>query len=338
MDFFSSAGALWAGLAAAFLAAGLTGCIPNSVTISLDGSGGPLREASVLADQGRTHGTIAQLDLTGLITDGPGSGFIAQPNPVDEFLIRLERAANDDRVRAILVRIDSPGGSVTASDILYSELRRVRERTGKPIVASLGEVAASGGYYVALAADEIVAHPTSITGSIGVIIPTFNVSDGLSRIGVHARAVVSGPNKNMADPFEPARSEHYAILQEMVNEYYGRFRSLVAERRAGIDRAELDALTDGRVLTGAEAVRTGLADQEGSVRDAFESAKRLAGLERAELVKYIRAKPNGEISPYALASAESAGSTLAQRPGLLDALPLGALALDAGVPYYVWLP
>ncbi len=315
----------------------LTGCIPDSVTLSLDGRDQRLREHTVIDDRGARQ-KIAQIDLNGLIADGERPGLIGSaPNPVDEFLERLNKAAKDDNVRAILVRIDSPGGTVTASDIIHQELRRVREETGKPIVAALGEVAASGGYYVALAGDEIVAHPTSITGSIGVIIPTFNFADGLSRIGITARAVVSGPNKNMADPFEPPDESHYAILQGMVDEYYARFRGLTIERRPRLAPSMVDTVTDGRVITGQEAVRVGLADSAGTVRDAFEAAKRLASVDHARLVKYTRTQPDRELTPYASAEAP-VGPAMSARASIVDLDSLGVGRVEAGVAYYLWLP
>lgn len=322
----------------------LVGCAPLSFTVSLDGSGGRLNEHTALADPGSPAAKVALIDLTGVIADRPRFSLLGRgENPVDEFLLRLDRAAADAAVRAVVVRINSPGGSVTASDILHDELRRFADETGKPVVASLGEVAASGGYYVALAADEIVAHPTAITGSIGVIIPTVNVSQGLAKIGIHSRSVTSGPNKDLANPLEPPREPHYAILQGMVDEFYGRFRSLVVERRTGLDASRLDAMTDGRIFSGTDAVAAGLADSEGGVRDAFDAAKRLAGIDRARLVKYGYARNGTPATAYSLVDAPPSSPA---RPDDGPSVSLVQLNLGAGLaaevepgrPYYLWLP
>jgi len=331
-------------LTALFWVLALAGCSPLSFTVSLDGSGGRLNEHTTLADAGSPAAKIALIDLTGVIADRPRFSLLGRgENPVDEFLLRLDRAASDPAVRAVVVRINSPGGSVTASDILHDELRRFADETGKPVVASLGEVAASGGYYVALAADEIVAHPTAITGSIGVIIPTVNISQGLAKIGIHSRSVISGPNKDLANPLEPPREQHYVILQGMVDEFYGRFRSLVVERRPGLDASRLDAMTDGRIFSGTDAVAAGLADSEGGVRDAFDAAKRLAGIDRARLVKYGYARKGTPATAYSLADAPPQhASRPDDRPGVsLVQLNLGAglaAEVEPGRPYYLWLP
>jgi protease-4 len=147
-------------------------------------------------------------------------------------------------------------------------------------------VGASGGYYLALGADTILAEPTSITGSIGVIMPTVNVSEGLAMIGIRSRSITSGPNKDLANPMEPMRDAQYAVLQQMVDEMYARFRGLVVERRPGLSAGNLDMATDGRIVMGDRAKELGLVDELGGLREAFARAKAMARLERATLVKY----------------------------------------------------
>lgn len=314
-----------------------------SVTFTFGADDGKLDE-SVVIDEPAGGPKVALIDVRGLIIDGPQRGFLSSsPGPVDDLVARLARAEADPAVKAVVLRINSPGGSVTASDTMYREVRRFRQATGKPVVASLGEVAASGGYYLALASDTIVAQPTSITGSIGVIIPTLNVSDGLSRIGITSRSIKSGPNKDLANPLEPMRDGQYAVLQGMVDEFYGRFKGLVVARREHIAAGRLDELTDGRVVSGAEAVRVGLADAEGDLRDAFESAKQLANLKSARLVKY---HPRGSPSPrtaYAgsdLSPAGRLGPQTGETEINLLQLRLGdgpGGGVGAGV-YYLWMP
>lgn len=317
----------------------LGGCMPSSVTISLRPESLDLREAEVLADERATH-KVALIDARGLIADSSRSGlFMDGPNPVDEVLRRLNEAADDRSVKAIVIRINSPGGTVTASDILYREIERFRRETGKPVVASLGELAASGGYYIALAADRIVAEPTSITGSIGVLFPGINVSRGLASIGVFSTTVTSGPNKALGDPLGPINQEHQAILQGLVDEYHAMFVERVRSRRV-VDANRLSELTDGRVVTGAEAARAGLADELGGVREAFEAAKSLAGLERARLIKYHTSRDSLRPRTAYGGSAEH---------GHADYIEIGPLSIDAGIfpgagmiepgmAYFLWVP
>src|SRR5688572_21995085 len=178
----------------------LPACAPLSVTFTLGAKESPLTETIVIDDPGGiANPKIAMIDVRGTIIDAARPGlFGSGANPVDELVSRLRLAEEDSTVKAVILRINSPGGSVTASDTMYREVRRFAEVTKKPIIASLGDIAASGGYYLALGCDEIVTQPTTITASIGVIIPTINVSDGLKRIGIVARSIKSGANKDLA--------------------------------------------------------------------------------------------------------------------------------------------
>jgi protease IV len=309
-----------------------------SVTFTLGAKESPLTETIVIDDPGGiANPKIAMIDVRGTIIDAARPGlFGSGANPVDELVSRLRLAEEDSTVKAVILRINSPGGSVTASDTMYREVRRFATVTKKPIIASLGDVAASGGYYLALGCDEIITQPTTITASIGVIIPTINVSDGLKRIGIVARSIKSGANKDLANPLEPMREGQYAILQGMVDEFYARFRGLVVERRPQIASDRLEELTDGRVVTGAEALRMGLADREGDLRDAFTRAKELAGLPAASLIKYHEqySHPRTAYSPDASVHA-AAGPTEVNLVQLELGDALGAGGTNA---YYLWAP
>jgi len=327
----------------------LAGCTPLTVSFTLFADDSRLSEATILTEKGDGSAKIAQIDVHGLISDRAGGGFLSkETNPVDDLTARLRKAERDPNVKAVIIRINSPGGTVTASDVLYREVRRFSRESKKPVVASLGEIAASGGYYLALSADRIVAEPTGITGSIGVIIPTVNISDGLGRIGIRSRSITSRSNKDLANPLEPMREEHYAVLQGLVDDFYARFRSLVIERRgtAGtkggtrpLDMDRIDELTDGRVLTGVRAMEAGLVDQNGGLDDAFDVAKGLAGLKAARLVKYYRGDEDKPRSPYARSdpSPMGAGTEInllqIQMNGMSSLSPMGS----AGA-YYLWLP
>lgn len=334
-------------LAAAGACAGIlfSGCTPKiNVNVGPPADNGELVARTVLDDPGSSDGTVAMIDVRGLISDVRMPGLLgSSPSPVDQLVARLNAAEKDSSVRAIILRINSPGGTVTGSDIMFHEVRRFAETTKKPVVASLGEVAASGGYYLACAADKIVVQPTTITGSIGVIIPTINFSEGLNRIGIKSRDVVSGPNKDLASPFEPIKEGQYAVLQGVVDEFYARFKGLVVERRPAFHLAATPDAVDGRVMTGAHAVAIGLADKEGGVREAFALAKELAGLKNARLVKFVGedAKPR---TPYAsiddltLSESRSRDQEINLVQIRLDSMTLPGLASGASGVYYLWMP
>lgn len=288
----------WAWLVAAGV---LAGCQPAiSVNVGLGGSGGKIREASVGKGEGAEK--IAIVEVRGLIQDGPRFDLLGEgANPVHEFVSALDLAARDDAVKAVVVRISSPGGTVAASETLYRALRGFAERTGKPVVISMGEVAASGGYYLALAGDEVVAQPTTITGSIGVIFPTLNASEGLAKIGVRSRSVTSGPNKDLVNPLEPVREGHMAIVQGLVDDFYAGFKGLVLSRRRWVRAEDVARATDGRVFTGREALALGLVDRLGGLEEAIERAKERAGVPDARVVKYLSGAGRSVQSVYATA-------------------------------------
>lgn len=318
------------------LIAALAGCMPKSITLNFTNERGRVRESVVMRDAG-TAPKVAQIDLSGVITSGAGTAF-GTPALLDDMALMLAKAEGDAQVRAVVLHINSPGGSVAASETLASLIEGFRKRSGKPVVVSMGEVAASGGYYAAVVADRIVAQPSTITGSVGVIVPTLNVSDGLARIGIRSRSITSGPNKDIANPLEPASEAHYAILQGIVDEFYSDFRARVIAARP--DLRNPDSVLDGSVYTGRRALELGLVDKLGGIPEAFAEAKRLAGTENAVLVKYYRSgsKP---LTPYA--SAESPESAIPRTenagliPGLAGRVTSSSDATDPGF-YYLWLP
>ncbi|MCA9289290.1 MAG: signal peptide peptidase SppA [Phycisphaerales bacterium] len=317
----------------------LTACGPATFSVTFGQRDNRLTETAVLtSDDHAGSAKVALIEVRGLIADAATPGLISSgENPVDRLVASLDKAAEDRSVRAVVLRIDSPGGSVTASDVMYREIARFRERTGKPVIASLSTVAASGGYYIALAADEIVTEPTCITGSIGVIFPTFNFSEAMNRWGIASRAVVSRPNKDLASPFEPMEEEHYAILQRLVDEDYARFRGLVVERRPGLSESNLEQATDGRIFSGQQAIDLGLADSAGGIREAFDRALAAAGVEGGRLVRY---HPRGVTPRTAYARAEAPeNSPQAAGPTALEIrLPGSTEWPPAAGAYYLWMP
>ena len=269
-----------------------------------------LTETEVMRDPGAgpSSAKIAMIDVKGMIVNAERGRILGRiENPVARFTEALGIAEEDSKVKALIIRINSPGGTVTASDIMYREVLGFKKRSSKPVVILMDEVAASGGYYLSCAGDEIIAYPTTVTGSIGVIIQTFNFSEGMAKIGIRADAITSGPNKAVGSPFEPMSREHRALLQGIVDEFYANFVDVVVENRPTVSPADLEQITDGRVVTGARAVEVGIVDRLGDLRTAFDVAKRRANLKRARLVKYHR--PLEYVgSPYATAPAPPAGS------------------------------
>jgi protease-4 len=338
----ASALALVRSLVLAMTLGTLAACNP---TIRVDLLPGPEPLAPVVVlekDSSESH-RVAMIELRGLLVDSVRPTLLGGgENPVDRFIAQLTLAEEDPRVKAVIVRISSPGGTVTSSHILYTELRAFRERSGKPVVVSIGEVAASGGYYVALAADQIIAEPTSITGSIGVIVQTVNVSKGLSMIGITSRSVVSGQNKDLANPLGAVEERHFAVLQELVDGSYARFRGLVVERRPALAATDLDMATDGRIFSGEAAHKLGLIDGLGGVRDAHAAAKSLAGIKAAQLVRYVT---GGEVArtPYAASPTSAPGAereiNLLQL-NLAGNAHLGGLGnpMETSGIYYLWMP
>jgi protease-4 len=216
-------------------------------------------------------------------------GCSGEEGMVGDIKEQLARASRDEAVKAIVIAIDSPGGEVTASDVIHHAIVTTKKKSGVPVVASLGPLAASGGYYVAAGADWIVAHRTTITGSIGVIFHLWNYRGLMDKVGVKPMVYKSGKMKDMLSP-EKLESEITAeekeVAQRLVMRDYDRFIEVVAEGRR-MKAAELKAgLADGRVWSGAEALEHKFVDQLGYFEDAVAKAKSLAKIEKARLVKY----------------------------------------------------
>ncbi|MCC6581594.1 MAG: signal peptide peptidase SppA [Phycisphaeraceae bacterium] len=277
---------------------------------------------------------VAMIDITGVILNAEKPGLIqSHENPVSVLTEQLEHARQDSRVKAVLLRINSPGGTVTASDAMYREIRRWKQRTGKPVVALIMDLGASGAYYAACAADRIIAYPTSITGSIGVIFQTVSFQPALGRIGIETQALTSGPNKDAGSWLSRLSPEQRAVLQKLVDDFYLRFIQIVREARPHIPPDQFAAVTDGRVLSGTDALRLGVVDQLGDLHDAFDLAKQQARIGQAELVVYHRPlKYVG--SPYARSPAQPADAGIQVNLAQIN-LPDGMSATSAGF-YYLW--
>ncbi|MCC6968534.1 MAG: signal peptide peptidase SppA [Nitrospira sp.] len=255
------------------------------VTINLPPGPGALEEHKV---SGTGKDKVLLMDVSGVISSENKDGFYSSPGMLATVKEELERAAKDEHIKAIVLRINSPGGTVTASDIIYHELKQFRTSRKIPIVASIMDVGASGGYYIAAAADTVLAHPSSVTGSIGVIMLTVNARGLLEKVGVETNAVTSGPRKDMGSPFRAMLPEERAIFQGVIDGFYQRFLQVVQEGRPGLNGETVKKLADGRIYSGEQAKASGLVDDIGYLDDAIDLAKKKAGLTEAKVVTYRR--------------------------------------------------
>jgi protease IV len=255
------------------------GCI----SVNLIEPSGPVREVQL---SGTGDGKVLLLDLSGVISSQEKDSVFPQPNMLATFKEELTRASKDDKVKALVIRINSPGGTVTASDILYHELRDFKAKKKIPVIASMMDVAASGGYYLAMAADSILVHPSTVTGSIGVIMLTVNARGLLEKVGIEANAIASGPRKDMGSPFRVMTAEERAIFQSVIDSFYHRFLSVIQEGRPNLSGEQIKKLADGRIYSGDQAKAAGLIDEIGYLDDALEMAKKKAGLTEARVVTY----------------------------------------------------
>ncbi|GAA5334020.1 MULTISPECIES: signal peptide peptidase SppA [Thermus] len=252
-------------------------------------------------------------------------GSIPTGKALEDFLSQARQAREDETVRAVVLRVDSPGGGVTETEAIHRALKAVAE--AKPLVAAFGSVAASGGYYAATAAQEIFTPPTALTGSIGVISVIPEVSGLLEKLGLRVEVLKEGALKDMASGLKPLTPEEKAVLKAYMREAYELFLKRVAEGR-NLPLERVRALADGRIYSGKQAVALGLADREGYLEDAAKRAAELAGLSAFQLVRYEKPKGLlqelvGEDNPLGLSEAEALLGLLSQSRFRLEYRYLG---------------
>jgi len=249
-----------------------------------------LEETTIIREPGMVVvDKIAVVDVDGVIVNSERNGLFTEgENPVSLLTEKLNRAAEDRLVKAVVLRINSPGGGVTASHLMYEEIQAFRRRTGRPVVAVMLDLATSGGYYVACACDKIVAHPTTVTGSIGVIMMTLNVSKALEKLYIKPNIFKSGPRKDAGSPFRDMTEEDRAIFQGLIDGYYQRFLGVVGANRTKLTAERIRKLADGRVYSADEALEHGLVDRVGTIRSAIAIAKQRCGAEKVRVVIYHR--------------------------------------------------
>jgi protease-4 len=313
----------------------LAGCAPTSFLITPVAVRPELSEQVVVRESPWATKKIALIDVDGVLQNIRPTSLLGASgeNPVSLLAEKLDHAATDKDVRAVVLRINSPGGGVTATDLMYGELRRFRERTGKPVITSMLDVAASGGYYLACGSDKIYALPTTVTGSIGVIMLAPDFSGTMGKIGVRVNVIKSGPMKDMGSMFREMSDEDRAMFQSLIDGMYARFLDVVGRARQDVPRDELRKLADGRVYLGTEAKEKGLVDELGTLHDAIAGAKEAAGLAdvKVKVVQYGRPlayRPN----IYAHADAP------AQQVNLVNVQLPDWLAGPSPQLMYIWAP
>ena len=275
---------------------------------------------------------VALIDVDGLILNQNFVGISSLgENPVSAFREKLEAAARDPRVRSVVLRINSPGGGVTATDIVAEELDRFRLSTGKPVVAALMDLATGGAYYLAVGADVVVAQPTGIVGAVGALVNYVNLELAMAQVNVQVEAIKSGDLVNMGSVSEPLSEDARTLFQEMADGYARRFQDRVSRHRPAQTAADRSAIADGRIVPAPKALALHLVDRLGHLDDAIAEAEHLGGCGPAEVVLFQRAGvPIHSI--YAIAP---------NSPIQGDIIPLSYPGLERSkLPtfLYMWLP
>ncbi len=304
----------------------LTGCA--FVNVPLMQSPGPLKE-KVLEGEGKNK--ILLLDISGTISEKEKSrGLLESSSSSMVSLVResLQKAENDSDIAGLILRINSPGGTVTASDIIRHDIVEFKKREKLPVIACIMSVGASGGYYVATAADEIYAHPTAITGSIGVILIKFDIEGLMEKIGVEQQTVKSGAKKDIMSPFRKATPEEVKLAQGIIDNLYGRFLDVIMERPGNkLTRQKLRTLADGSIFTADQALDAQLIDHVGYLDDVIAKMNKKFGHGKARVVSYYR-PGNYKGSIYAEAGEKS---------GITEML--GGIDAFSGASFmYLWRP
>jgi protease-4 len=273
----------------ALLSAATPGCVLITGTFDPFSTTPEPLEEHVVSGKGRQK--VLLIDVSNVISSKEQEGALGikrEEATTARVLEELKRARDDDHIRAVVLRINSPGGTVTASDIVFHEIMRFKHERGVPVVAQLLDLATSGAYYVALAADEIVASPTSVTGSVGVVMYGINVAGLMERVGVKDQTLKSGELKDAGSPLRPMTPADTRLLDAILAQMQERFLTTVKERRPGVSEEALRTIADGRVLTADQAMQLGLIDRVGYLDGTVENATRRAGVPEARVIMYRR--------------------------------------------------
>ena len=271
---------------------------------------------------------IAVIPIEGRIASADSAVPGTQPPVTPEGLAdALRQAAEDGSVAAVVLEVNSPGGGVTASDVMHQSILDFKEKTGKPVVVSMGDVAASGGYYISTAADWIVTNETTLTGSLGVFIPLLNLSEAADKYGVTQEYIKSGRFKAIGNPWDKLTPEEREIFQSIVQDDYNEFVEVIVEGRE-LSEERVREIADGRVYSGLQAKELGLVDEFGGLDEAARASRRLADIQEATVVRYVLPPSLTEMLLARLAPQEPEAARIIEEAGL---------DLEAK-PYYLYLP
>jgi protease-4 len=279
--------ALWRGLIGVCLLVLGPGCI----SIDLLSGGGPEAQLVETVIRGDTGPKILLVEIDGVIG---GSNGVRSLFGGDEYSMVarvrevLDLARSDPQVRALLLRIDSPGGTATASEQIYTEIMRFREERDIPVMAQFLSTAASGGYYIAMAADSIQAHPTTITGSIGVIFSSLSFAGLMEKIGIEDQTITGGIHKDAGSPYRPLSDVERAQLQLIVDDLHARFREIVGRGRPELSAEEIEVLADGQIYSARQALENGLIDRIGTLEDAVVAIEKRLAVDESQVITYHR--------------------------------------------------
>lgn len=289
----------------------------------------PLEEQTIMA--GASGSKILLINIDGFISQERGLDFVKDTSSiVEDTVSQLRLAANDKRIKAVLLKVNSPGGTATASDIIYHEIMDYKQKTGCKVYVHMMDMAASGGYMVSLPAERITAQPTTVTGSVGIIFLRPKIDGLCEKIGVSFEVSKSGENKDMGSPFRRESKEEEAIFQSIINGLNEHFYSLVLKHRK-ISPENIDKIKTARVFLAAEALKMGLIDGICYPDDAITECIRDAGLDKSSKVIVYRRKqyPNDNI--YNTSRTSSSGNYSLVNLGVLSTLG----NMNTGF-YYVW--
>jgi len=317
------------------VALGLIGLAVVSVVllVGLGASGGMVGGAAPVVYEeeyvsGEGSDKVAVIPVQGAIASADSSLGGAQPTVTPEGLAdALAQAADDDGVQAVVLEVNSPGGGVTASDEMHQSIVDFKKNTGKPVVVSMGDTAASGGYYISTAADEIVANETTLTGSLGVIFQLNNFEELADKYGYKQVVIKSGEFKDIGNAFRQITPEEREIFQSLVDESYAEFVDVISSGR-GISKDRVREIADGRIYSGQRAKELGLVDSFGGLDEASAEARELANAGQATVVRYVQAPTFTDTLLSGLSPQPTAAERLVQESGL---------SLEPK-PYYLYLP
>lgn len=305
----------------------LTGCLPRIALFS--GTGSPLDEYTL---EGAGDKKVLIISVRGFLTDQPDKGWLkTTPSVVESVVSQLKKAEKDEDIRAVLFKIDTPGGTVTASDLLYHEIMGFKKRTGATVGVAMMDVATSGGYYISLPADFIMAHPTTVTGSVGVVLLQPRVDGLMEKMGVDVQVYKTGANKDMGSWFRESSEEEKRLFQDIISSLGDRFVELVKTHRQ-VDEARLSVITTARLFMPEEARRLGLIDHIGYLDDALSRVKKMAGLPTDARVIVYRKSEIPDDTIY-----NTTAGMAADAPIKLVDWPVLSRPLDTGF-YYLWHP